>query len=92
MIKRLTKRLSLINERQEKYYEEKRKLQEDESFVNDLIESSNRKRKELDDLEEELNNKEEEIKEKQKELDKKINDVMPFANAIMKTNDEEASN
>lgn len=90
MIKRLTKRLSIINERQEKYDEAKRKLEEDEAFVNDLIESSNNKRNELDKLENELDDKEKEIKERQKELDKKINDVMPFAKAIMKSNNEEA--
>ncbi len=90
MIARLSKRLDLINERQKKYEEEKQKLEEDESFVNDLINSSNAKKEELDKFEEELNNKEKEIEEKQKELDKKINDVLPFADAIMKTEHEEA--
>ena len=28
---------------------------------------------------------EKELEERQKELDKKINDVMPFANAVLKT-------
>ena len=36
-------------------------------------------------FENELNEKEEELKRKKKELDKKINDVLPFADAIMKT-------
>lgn len=90
MINRLTKRLEVIKERQEKYDEEKRKLEEDEAFVNDLIESSNKKREELDSFEKELDDKEKEIEEKQQELDKKINDVMPFADAIMKSSNEEA--
>lgn len=90
MIARLTKRLATINERQEKYNEEKRKLEDDESFVNDLISSSNTKKEELDKFEEELNNKEKEIEEKQRELDKKINDVLPFADAIMKSENNEA--
>ncbi len=90
MINRLSKRLGAIKERQEKYDEEKRKLEEDEAFVNDLIESSNKKREELDTFEAELNDKEKAIKEKQQELDKKINDVMPFADAIMKSSNEEA--
>ena len=32
-----------------------------------------------------LDAKEKELEERQKELDKKINDVMPFANAVLKT-------
>ncbi len=90
MINRLNKRLSLIKERQESFSEEKRKLEEDETFVNDLIKSSNAKREELDAFEKELDNKEKEIKEKQEDLEKKINDVMPFADAIMKSSNEEA--
>lgn len=90
MISRLTKRLQAINERQEMYDEEKNKLEEDEAFVNDLIESANNKRLELDKFEKELDAKEKEIEEKQKELDKKLNDVLPFANAIMKDDKKEA--
>ena len=76
MIRRLTNRLNDINERTSKYESEKEKLEEDESFVNDLIKSSNDKKEELDKFESELD---------AKELDKKINDVMPFANAVLKT-------
>lgn len=85
MIRRLTNRLNDINERTSKYESEKEKLEEDESFVNDLIKSSNDKKEELDKFESELDAKEKELDERQKELDKKINDVMPFANAILKT-------
>ncbi len=90
MISRLNNRLSIIKERQKKYDSEKQKLEEDEKFVNDLIETSNEKRKQLDKFENELNEKEEELKRKKKELDKKINDVLPFADAIMKTENQEA--
>ena len=90
MINRLTKRLQAINERQEKYNAEKNKLEEDEAFVNDLIESANNKKEELDRFEKELDEKEIEIKEKQKDLDRKLNDVLPFANAIMKEDNKEA--
>ena len=85
MIRRLTNRLNDINERTSKYEAEKEKLEEDESFVNDLIKSSNDKKEELDKFESELDAKEKELDERQKELDKKINDVMPFANAVLKT-------
>lgn len=85
MIRRLTNRLNDINERTSKYESEKEKLEEDESFVNDLIKSSNDKKEELDKFESELDAKEKELDERQKELDKKINDVMPFANAVLKT-------
>lgn len=85
MIRRLTNRLNDINERTSKYESEKEKLEEDESFVNDLIKSSNDKKEELDKFESELDSKEKELDERQKELDKKINDVMPFANAVLKT-------
>ena len=85
MIRRLTNRLNDINERTSKYESEKEKLEEDESFVNDLIKSSNDKKEELDKFESELDAKEKELDEKQKELDKKINDVMPFANAVLKS-------
>lgn len=85
MIRRLTNRLNDINERTSKYESEKEKLEEDESFVNDLIRSSNDKKEELDKFESELDAKEKELDERQKELDKKINDVMPFANAVLKS-------
>ena len=85
MIRRLTNRLNDINERTSKYESEKEKLEEDESFVNDLIKSSNDKKEELDKFESELDAKEKELEERQKELDKKLNDVMPFANAVLKT-------
>ena len=87
MIRRLTNRLNDINERTSKYEAEKEKLEEDESFVNDLIKSSNDKKEELDKFESELDAKEKELDERQKELDKKINDVMPFANAVLKSED-----
>lgn len=87
MIRRLTNRLNDINERTSKYEAEKEKLEEDETFVNDLIKSSNDKKEELDKFESELNNKEQDLNERQKELDKKINDVMPFANAVLKSED-----
>ena len=87
MIRRLTNRLNDINERTSKYESEKEKLEEDESFVNDLIKSSNDKKEELDKFESELDAKEKELNERQKELDKKINDVMPFANAVLKSED-----
>lgn len=85
MIRRLTNRLNDINERTSKYESEKEKLEEDESFVNDLIKSSNEKKEQLDKFESELEEKEKELDERQKELDKKINDVMPFANAVLKS-------
>lgn len=85
MIRRLTNRLNEINERTSKYESEKEKLEEDEAFVNDLIKSSSEKKEELDRFESELNEKEKELDERQKELDKKINDVMPFANAVLKS-------
>lgn len=85
MIRRLTNRLNEINERTSKYESEKEKLEEDESFVNDLIKSSNDKKEELDKFESELDAKEKELDERQKELEKKINDVMPFANAVLKS-------
>ena len=88
MINRLTKRLQAIDERRDKYKEEKSKLEEDQMFVNDLIESSKSKKEELDSFEQELNEKEIELSNKQKDLDKKINDVMPFANAILNTEKE----
>ena len=85
MIRRLTNRLNDINERTSKYESEKEKLEEDESFVNDLIKSSNDKKEELDKFESELDAKEKELDERQKELDKKINYVMPFENAVLKS-------
>ena len=50
MISRLNNRLSIIKERQKKYDSEKQKLEEDEKFVNDLIETSNEKREQLINL------------------------------------------
>lgn len=88
MIRRLNVRLEGIKARKESYNEEKEKLDEDEAFVNDLISSSNTKKEELDKFEEQLNEKEERLNKKKEELDKKINDVMPFANAVLNTEKE----
>ena len=85
MINRLTNRLNLIRERKKSYEDSKNKLEEDERFVNDLIESSKTKKQELDRFEQELNEKEEYLNNKQKELDKKINDIMPFANKVLES-------
>ncbi len=88
MIRRLTNRLNEIDDRKKKYEAEQSKLEEDETFVNNLIESSNNKKAELDEFEQELNAKQQELANKRKELDKKINDVMPFANAVLNTEKE----
>ena len=88
MIRRLTKRLEEIDARKSKYDEDKNKLEEDEAFVNDLIESSKSKKDELDKFEKDLDEKEKELDEKQKDLDKKINDIMPFADAVLNSEKE----
>ena len=88
MIRRLQKRLEIINERQAKYDEERARVAEDEDFVNGLIKNATAKKEELDEFEAELNEKENTINEKQKELDDKLNEVLPFANALMKTEEE----
>ena len=88
MIRRLQKRLEIINERQAKYDEERARVAEDEDFVNGLIKNATAKKEELDEFEAELNEKENSINEKQKELDDKLNEVLPFANALMKTEEE----
>ena len=85
MIDRLKNRIAQIDNRRTKYEEDSNKLQEDEAFVNDLIKSAKDKKDELDIIEKELLEKEKELNERQKELDKKINDVMPFANAVLKS-------
>ena len=85
MIRRLNKRLNDLNARQEKYKADEKKVADDEKFVNELIENSNNKKEELDRLEQELNDKEKELSEKKSSLDKKISDIMPFANAVLKS-------
>ncbi len=84
MIRRLTKRLEKIKEEEARLADEEQKITEDEGFVNDLIESSNSKKEELDVFEKELNEKEEMLNGKQKELDDRLNEVLPLANVIMK--------
>ena len=71
-----------------KYDEAKLKLEDDEAFVNNLIESANKKSKELDNFEEELRNKEKELNEKEAQLSRRINEVLPFANAVLKNENE----
>ncbi len=88
MIKRLVSRLNEINKREATYDEEEEQIKEDEAFVNDLIESATKKKQELDDFEKELDEKEAEINSKQAELDKKINNIMPFANAVLENEKE----
>lgn len=83
MIKRLQNRLDVINQKETRLIEEKTQLEEDENFVNDLIVSSNDKKQELDKFENSLNSKEEELKNKEKDLNEKINNIMPFANAVL---------
>lgn len=88
MIRRFTKRLEEIDHRQEKYDEGNKLLEEDEAFVNDLINSAEEKKSELDSFEDELNAKEEELNRKEEELEKKINNVLPFANAVLENEKE----
>ena len=54
MIRRFTKRLELIDERQEKYDQDNESVSHDEAFVNDLIDSAKKKKEELDSFEKEL--------------------------------------
>lgn len=89
MITRFQKRLELIDKRQESYDNEKKLAENDEAFVKDLIESAEKKSKELDKFEEELEAKARELDMKEKELKTKINNVLPFANAVLE-NDRES--
>ena len=89
MIRRFTKRLELIEERQEKYDQDNESVSHDEAFVNDLIDSAKKKKEELDSFEKELDEKERELNEKEIDLEKKINNVLPFAKAVME-NDKES--
>lgn len=88
MINRLKARLDAINKRKNAILEEREKIEEDEVFVNDLIESSRRKKEELDKFELELDEKSKELDQKQEDLEEKIKSVMPFANALL--NQEES--
>lgn len=88
MIKRLVARLNEINKREATCDEEEEQIKEDETFVNDLIESAAKKKEELDEFERELDEKEKEINTKQAELDEKINNIMPFANAVLESEKE----
>ena len=89
MIRRFKKRLEAIDERQAKYDQDKKLVSDDEAFVNDLINSAETKKKELDAYEDELNKKQTELDEKEKDLETKINNVLPFANAVLE-NDKES--
>lgn len=88
MIKRLTKRLEDIDARQAKLDDEIEKVEADENFVNDLIKNSTEKKEELDKFEESLDEKEKELDNKKDELDKKIKNVLPFANAVLNSEEE----
>ena len=78
LINRLTYRLDAIKEKQQKLDNDEKRLDDDEAFVNSLIDNSNKKQLELDEIEKELNKKKEELKAKEEELNRKINDVLPF--------------
>lgn len=88
LINRLTCRLDAIKEKQQKLDNDEKRLDDDEAFVNSLIDNSNKKQLELDEIEKELNKKKEELKAKEEELNRKINDVLPFANAVMNVQKE----
>ncbi len=83
MIRRLSNRLKEIDSRETKCKEEEEAVSEDEAFVNDLIDSADKKKVELDEFEKSLDDKETELKEKEKELKSKIDSIMPFANAVL---------
>ncbi len=83
MIRRLSNRLKEIDSRETKCKEEEEAVSEDEAFVNDLIDSADKKKVELDEFEKSLDDKEDELKEKEKELKSKIDSIMPFANAVL---------
>lgn len=90
MIRRLSNRLKDIDNRQANLDEAKVKNESDEKFVNELIKNAEAKNEELNEFEKSLDEKEKELDKKQKELDEKIRNVMPFANAVLNT--EEGSN
>lgn len=85
MIRRLSNRLKDIDNRQANLDEAKIKNESDEKFVNDLIKNAESKNKELNEFEKSLDEKEKELNDKQKELEEKIRNVMPFANAVLNT-------
>lgn len=85
MIRRLSNRLKDIDNRHANLDEAKVKNESDEKFVNDLIKNAEAKNEELNEFEKSLNEKEKELDEKQKELEEKIRNVMPFANAVLNT-------
>lgn len=85
MIRRLSNRLKDIDNRQASLDEAKVKNESDEKFVNDLIKNAEAKNEELNEFEKSLDEKEKELDEKQKELEEKIRNVMPFANAVLNT-------
>ena len=85
MIRRLQKRLAEINEKEEMLEHEQKQIEEDESFVNNLIKSTADKKLELDNFEKSLDEKEELLDAKQIELNDRINAVMPFANAVLES-------
>ena len=83
MIRRLSARLELIDQRQKAYDAQEEKIAEDENFVNNLIVNADKKHDELNDFENRLDEKQKELEQKQKELNEKLNSVLPFANAVL---------
>ncbi len=84
MIERLKNRLNSITLREKKCEENIDNINKDEAFVEGLVNNATTKKQELDSIEQELNEKEKELNEKKADLDKRLNEVLPFANAVLK--------
>ena len=85
MIDRLTARLDKVNEKEKEVEEERQRIGEDEKFLEELAESTDKKALALDEKEKFLREKDIELKEKEKVLNEKLNTVLPFANAVLKS-------
>ncbi len=88
MIERLTKRFNEIKNREELIKIETERLTEDEDFLKELLDSTDKKAIYLENQEKLLREKDIELKEKEKSLEEKLNKIMPFAKAVLKTGEE----
>lgn len=85
MIDRLTSRLEKVNQKEKEVEEERKRIKEDEKFLEELSDSTDKKAVSLDEKEQFLREKDIELKEKEKVLNEKLNAVLPFANAVLKS-------
>lgn len=88
MIRRLSLKLEELEEKDIKCNIEETQLEEDEKYLEELIKNTQEKEKNYLNFKKELEDKQKDLIETEKQLKVKLDSLMPFANAVLKSEKE----